>query len=384
LFLEDKENLMVKVCHMTSVHKRYDTRIFQKMCRSLAKNGYDVTLLVMDDLPEETKDGVRIISVPFKPKNRLDRIMNSGGKLLKKAVELDCDLYHFHDPELLPIGLRLKKLGKKVIYDSHEDYSRQIIGKSWIPGKITRLFLSRCFHFYETCICRKLDAVIFPCTVNGQNIFANRSRHCALIGNMPILQMIPNQSACVKKEKQICLTGSLAEARGVTQLVKAMEFCDGILVMAGAIPEKYLAYLQTLPGWEKVDFRGRVSFEEAQKIIGQSCVGTSVLRNTLQYNCIDTLATKIYEYMNFGIPVVMNDAPYNRSQNNRLNFGICVDPDSPEKIAAALNHLLAHPDTAEAMGRNGRHAVEREFNWSVEEKKLLELYAALDIKKQDK
>jgi len=365
---------MVKVCHMTSVHKRYDTRIFQKMCRSLAKNGYDVTLLVMDDLPEETKDGVRIVSVPFKPKNRLDRILHSGRKLLRKAVELDCDLYHFHDPELLPIGLRLKKLGKTVIYDSHEDYPQQIIGKSWIPGKITRMLLSRFFRCYETSICRRLDAVIFPCTVNGKNIFENRARRCELVGNMPILQTNPAQNMCVKKEKQICLTGSLAEARGVTQLVKAMEFCDGMLVMAGAIQEKYLAYLQTLPGWEKVDFRGRVSFEEAQKIIGQSCVGTSVLRNTLQYNRIDTLATKIYEYMNFGLPVVMNDAPYNRSQNDRLNFGICVDPDSPAEIAAALNHFLAHPDKAEAMGRNGRKAVEQEFNWDIECKKLLDLY----------
>ena len=245
---------MLKVCHMTSVHRRYDTRIFQKMCRSLARNGYDITLLVMDDLPEEVLDGVRIIPVPFKPRNWFDRIMNSGRKLLKKALELDCDLYHFHDPELLPIGLRLKKLGKTVIYDSHEDYSRQIIGKSWIPGKITRLFLSRCFRSYETSVCRKLDAVIFPCTFNGQNIFANRSRKSVVIGNMPILQTVPDRNVCVKNEKQICLTGSLAESRGVTQLVKAMEFCDGVLVMAGTISEKYLAHLRTLPGWKKLIF----------------------------------------------------------------------------------------------------------------------------------
>ena len=80
--------------------------------------------------------------------------------------------------------------------------------------------------------------------------------------------------------------------------------------------------------------------------------------------------------MNFGIPVVMNDTPYNRIQIDRLKFGICVDPDSPEEIASVLNDLLAHPDKAEAMGENGRKAVVMEFNWSVEEKKLLDLYAA--------
>ena len=365
---------MIKVCHLTSVHKRYDTRIYQKMCRSLAKNGYDVTLLVMDDLPDETKDGVKIVSVPFKPKNRIDRIINSGRKIYKKALELDCDLYHFHDPELLPVGLKLKRRGKKVIYDSHEDYPEQIMGKEWIP-RVFRKLLSFMFKRYETMVCRKLDAVVFPCTVNGKNIFKGRAAKNAIIGNVSILrQSVFCKENVSKKTDQICLTGGLTESRGVTSLVKAMELCDAKLVMAGSIEENYLHFLQSLPGWQKVDYRGRVSFEEAQDIISSSCIGTSILRNTQQYGNIDIFATKIYEYMNENIPVVMNNAHYNKVQNDRLHFGICVNPDSPEEIASAINYLLSHPQEAKEMGSNGRRAVETEFNWSVEEKKLLELY----------
>ena len=65
-----------KVCHITSAHKRYDVRIFFKQCKSLAKHGYDVTLLVSDEKENEEIDGVKIISIKFKPKNRIDRFIN--------------------------------------------------------------------------------------------------------------------------------------------------------------------------------------------------------------------------------------------------------------------------------------------------------------------
>ena len=38
-----------KFAHLASLHSRYDTRIFIKMCSSLAANGYDISLIVADD-----------------------------------------------------------------------------------------------------------------------------------------------------------------------------------------------------------------------------------------------------------------------------------------------------------------------------------------------
>ena len=37
-------------------------------------------------------------------------------RVFAKAKAIDADLYHMHDPELMPIGRKLKKLGKKVIF----------------------------------------------------------------------------------------------------------------------------------------------------------------------------------------------------------------------------------------------------------------------------
>ena len=122
-----------KVTHLSTVHSRYDTRIFIRMCSSLATHGHNVSLVVADNLGDEIKNGVSIIDVGAKSSGRFFRMTTSVKKVFEKAKELDSDIYHFHDPELIPTGLKLKNLGKKVIFDIHENTDLQILEKDWIP-----------------------------------------------------------------------------------------------------------------------------------------------------------------------------------------------------------------------------------------------------------
>jgi len=112
---------MHKIIHITSVHARYEIRTFLKECVSLANHGYAVSIVLADGNGDEVKNGVQIIDAGVNSTNRLLRMTRTASKVYKKAKELDGEIYHFHDPELLPVGLRLKKRGKKVIYDVHED-----------------------------------------------------------------------------------------------------------------------------------------------------------------------------------------------------------------------------------------------------------------------
>ena len=63
----------MKVCHLTSVHTRHDTRIFLKECQSLSSNGYKVSLVVSDGLGDEYKEGVNILDVGKNNSGRLSR-----------------------------------------------------------------------------------------------------------------------------------------------------------------------------------------------------------------------------------------------------------------------------------------------------------------------
>ena len=128
---------MIKVCILTSVHPPFDTRMFHKEAKSLVRAGYTLTLVAQHD-KEEIVDGIRIIPLP-KPKNRFERMTKTVWKLFMLALKEKADVYHFHDLELIPVGLFLKVFCRRVIYDIHEDYITSIDQKEYLPVVIRKI-----------------------------------------------------------------------------------------------------------------------------------------------------------------------------------------------------------------------------------------------------
>ncbi|MBC7077734.1 MAG: glycosyltransferase, partial [Synergistales bacterium] len=142
------------VCILTTVHPPFDTRIFHKEARALVTAGYDLTLIAQHD-KNEVVDGVKVIALP-KPKNRFTRIFGLTWRAFRLALRQRADVYHFHDPELLPVGGLLKLLTRaKVIYDVHEDVPEQILTKHWLPA-LLRHPLAVVFNAFEKFLSRAL------------------------------------------------------------------------------------------------------------------------------------------------------------------------------------------------------------------------------------
>ena len=95
----------IRVCHVTSMHKPFDGRIFRKQCISLSKK-YEVCL-IQANTPDQVRDGIRVFGVSI-PSERM-RKMLTRRPVLEKALEVNADIYHIHDPELLSLIPRLKK-----------------------------------------------------------------------------------------------------------------------------------------------------------------------------------------------------------------------------------------------------------------------------------
>lgn len=101
---------MCKICHLTSVHNCNDIRIFLKESGSLAQDGDEVYLFA--EGVNQQINGINIIGCGNKSGGRKARFLDFAKKIYRKALELDCEIYHFHDPELLPYGIKLKNAGK--------------------------------------------------------------------------------------------------------------------------------------------------------------------------------------------------------------------------------------------------------------------------------
>lgn len=362
---------MIKVCHMSSAHAPEDTRIFHKECVSLAKAGYEVYLVVRGDSYE--KNGVHITGIGEVTGGRLKRMTEVTRRVYQKALSVDADIYHFHDPELLPYALKLKKKGKKVIFDSHENTLDQIQEKPWIPNYI-RLPMFHCFHWFQEFVCRRIDAVI-SVSPHICEYFETFQSHVAMVTNYPDYKgsaLQPNIGS-----RKLCFAGGISAQWNHEPIIRAIETIpDTKYVLLGSGEESYINQLSVLPGWGQVDYRGKVPHEQVAKILSDCSIGMSVLSpsyNTgMQRGTLGN--TKIYEQMMAGLPIICTKFDLWKEMVDKYHCGLCVDPTNADEIASAIRYLLDNPEEAKRMGENGRRAVKEEFNWGVEEKKLLALY----------
>ena len=366
---------MKKVCHLTSVHQYNDVRIFVKECSSLAKVGYD-TYLVALDCDEQLLNDVKIVSAGQRARNRLVRITKNVWQVYKKALEVNADIYHFHDPELMPVGLLLKRKGKKVIFDIHEDLPKQILSKHYINKKLRKV-LATTIEQVENYAAKRFDAVIAVYEKVKKRLDRFNSE-VYIINNYPVLKELYYNPYYNDKKQSICYTGGITKARGIEYVVKSLEKVNReieFFLAGGYSPSDFRDELIKIEGWRKVKEFGFVSRKDVADILCRSKAGIITFLPVPHH--IEANPNKIFEYMAAGLPVIASDFPYWRSLIEKYQCAVFVDPENPDAIAGAINYLLSHDEEAKAMGERGRKAVENEFNWEMEEKKLLDIYSSL-------
>jgi len=365
------------ICIITTVHPPFDTRIFHKEARTLARAGYEVTLIAQHS-HNEVVDGVKITGLP-KPRNRFSRTFGLTWRAFRTALRQRAEVYHFHDPELLPIGVLLKLFTRaKVIYDVHEDVPEQILTKHWIPALLRRP-VAVVFNSLEKLLVRAADAVVVA-TEGIAEKFA--SFNPVVVHNYPNLQMLPNPSTerGGGEEKVLIYAGGITELRGAREMVRALEqlkpACDVELHLIGKFePPELERKLQALPGYQRVRFLGWMKPENVYAHLAKADIGLVCLHPEPRF--VVALPVKLFEYMAAGLPVIASDFPLWKEIVEGSNCGLCVDPLDPQAIARAIEFLITHPEEAREMGENGRRAVEEKYNWEHEGEKLLALYDKL-------
>ena len=242
-------------------------RIFFKECRGLAAAGYEVSLVVADGKGDESRDNVQIVDVGGR-RSRLSRMVWRSRAVYRKAVDLDADIYHFHDPELIRVGRRLQRRGRRVVYDVHEDLPRQILAKHYLKPWL-RPLLSRLAETYERRIARSFDFIV-AATPTIEARFARGNPNVRSVCNYPKVE----QSESVRMEtsgrkEEVCYVGLISRARGIAELIDSLAGGEARLLLAGEFsPPELAREMERRPGWHRVTYVGYVDHEAVAAIYG--------------------------------------------------------------------------------------------------------------------
>lgn len=359
---------------MTTVHRRDDTRILSREARSLARV-YDVILLAADGWPEETVDGVRIRSVVTqKPKGRLERMLRASRAMFRAALAEEADVYHFHDPELLGVGLKLKRRGKTVVYDVHESISDTITDRDYLPMPLLRL-LARLAGWVNRLGARKMDAIVTVTPYLAER-FESYGCRTVLVCNYPALEDFPPPDPDGERETSMCCVGARVDySRGIVEMLECSARLGLPLHLFGVMHEAMEREVAARDKAGLVRTYGFVTPDQARAQLYRSLIGMVVEYPT--GNAVNAYCIKLFEYMAAGMAVVSSDIPLWRETVEECGCGLCADPYDVDAVAQAVGYLAGHPEEARRMGLSGRRRVEEKYNWAQEERKLLALYREL-------
>lgn len=367
----------MRIYHITSVHTRYDTRIFMKECMTLAKSGYDVSLIVCDGNGDEEKNNVKIIDAGnchnFKRIKRMLKGPDYIDKVLKNKIE-NCSntIIHFHDPELLFLGKKYARKGCKVIYDSHENVPKQILSKPYLNSTLAKL-ISVIFTNFEKSIVKVLSGVI-TVTEDNVNRFKRFNDNIYLVRNFPVLSSFLDLDVSNKK-MSFLYNGGVTEIRGAREICEAAASSKTEINFYGPVQSKEF---ENLIKNQYSIFHGAIPQCELFEINKTASVGLCTLHKVPNY--LDSYPIKLFEYMAAGMAVIASDIPMWKEIIEKYECGICVDPQNVEQICDAILFMKNNPNKVRKMGENGRKAVFEHFSWKNESKVLLECYKKVELK----
>lgn len=368
-----------RICVLTSVHPPMDVRIFHRQARSIRAAGYQVTLIA-PAAPAQPIDGVEFQGLPA-----------FGGRwgrpfrwpiLFWKALRTRADLYHLHDPELLPWALLLKWTTRRpVVYDSHEFLRENMLSKDWIPPRLRRV-LAAVMERIERTVARRIDAVV-TVTDDMADRFRPFQEHVVTVRNLPAAPDVAPGDA--PREPVIIHSGVMRASRGLGILYETARLVHechpeaefhilGVVRWAG-LPE---GENRTDEEWDAVGVRflGTVPPSEVAPILAMASIGW-LPRDPDVPNNLLAWPNKLVEYMVVGLPVVASDLPLQAAVVNDAACGYAVEGLSPEAHARAMCALLDDPERARALGESGRRVALQKYTWEAEANKLVALYREL-------
>ena len=373
------ENKIIRICDIVRNSVWFDPRVI-KQIHEYDKAGFDLCIVGEEDERYNEEEISRmpgsVTIVPIKSKykkfkNKFNTVLKEFSLyrgLVDAIVKYRPDIIHANDLDaLLAAYLASRKLGCKVIFDSHEIYVDNIGFNSSFVKKIL-------WAIVEKWIIKRVDLVV--CVSNAAADFIAEKYGI----KKPLV--VTN---CTRKQPESSVEPTKA---GMFEVLNHGQFYEGrgydLMVSAGAVTSNPdIAYV--LRGFGKLESELRAEAESKQltnvifappvktpELISaarKSHVGVAItLPICLNYKL--SVSNKIFEYAAAGLPVIMSDIPEHRYLNEKYNFGIILKENTAECLRDAVTVLYENKELYKQYAANAKRLSE-ELNWETEFAKLM-------------
>ncbi len=352
---------------ISSVHPLSDSRIYHRQVLSLAKH-YSIKYFAQEVEGWQAKD-VAYVALPQGKK--LQVRLGNCWRLLRASLSREARVIHFHDPELLPVGLIAKIFGKKVVYDVHENYFKTIRHKPSIP-KYLRGVICILFKMFENLCCRCFDLVLVVTDELKQHLPGN----VHTINNYPHISFTPPVKQPSRGALKLVYVGLITQPRGVLNMIEAVKRVT-VPVTFDIIGHFNSAEFQhcveaEIRDLDNIKYVPSIPYSSFFNHLVQYDVGMMCLLPNP--NHVTSLPNKLFEYMAMGMAILASDFPIWREILDKSGCGVLVDPLDSDAIREAIERLESNRGDLAQMGRQGQRAYQSLYNWESQEKKLLSLY----------
>lgn len=354
--------------HISTVHRLSDPRIRLKQCRSLAAHGATVRLIAQPSPIGEFDDGVETVALRSHA-SRFERVTRGQLEVLQHIRELAPDIVHFHDPELLALAPAMR--GVLRIYDVHESLPDLVLDRDWIPARLRGLVGQLC-GVVEPLLARSCDAFVF---VDRRWAPRFPDRPWREIKNSPLEgEFKPVDRSRQPSKPHFVYVGELLEERGVhsaVRCVNALPF-DATLTLAGPVSDHLASELHRLDTGGRLRLPGLIDRPTVGALLATATAGLVLLEPVPAYD--DATATKIYEYLNAGLPMVLSDTTAHRRIAASSGAAVVVDYDNDDQLVAAMHRLVNDPSHWRGMAAASQAAASSARTWTDEAADLIDLY----------
>jgi len=367
-----------RICHLSSVRTGLDPRAFHVQCTPLVAQGLQAQFVGPHGLTGWMND-VELVPSPRRA-NRFLRILLAVS-IIPRALRLKADVYHFHDPELIPAGLLLKRLfGKKVVYDAEEDFPSMMRDKRYLPRPV-RWAMEKLVTKIEDIAAHWLDGIVTADTATMRRMAKVGVSRKLVFFNLPNLALFPEPPS-VPKKFDLIYRGGLSQRAGTLVLLQAIRqlFNEGrsmnILLIGYfdniAVEKALREQIRSLHLDRFITLLGHIPHDKMAEAISEARIGICPLQPTPKF--LRNIPVKVWEYWACGLPVVASDLAPIRPFFRDGEYGFLVKPDDPREFAQAIGWLMDHPEEAAGMGRRGRRVVLEHYNNVAEVQKLMNFY----------